>query len=615
MRFSVVAFFTLVLILLLQSQKIELLESFSQRFNDLNFHLQEKTINPDIVVIGIDEKSVNHFGRWPWNREVLAQGLKKLQDADLVAFDMVFSESTPSDQDLANSLSSLNNSVCGFFLRKHATEVLTDTQLDVLQNSSLDLLQSKLKEQNNFFTANFAEVSIEPIIESCTMQGAFSTISSDDKLYRFYPSAFYLHNSLYPSLGLQSLRLRFNSDVDLKNSDTLVLNKENIYIDSFGFTRLNFYPKEQYKALSFLDLYEGKIEKSALQNKIVLFGVTEMGVGDIVPTPVGNIYGVFLHQTFLSNFLNHELIWESRILNQFVCVVMILSILLLVLSIKKVFLRVVGYIAFYMFVFVVSKYIFVTQNIYIDMFYPLLSIVIGALIQEFIIFYVHEKDTRFLKKAFSSYLSKELLDKLVRSEKGLELGGEKKELSILFSDIRNFTTISEEMNDPQKLIHLLNRYFTPMTQAVMDNKGMLDKYIGDAVMAFFNAPVDVENHAQAACNCALEMREKLATLNEELQRDGIAPIHIGIGINTGEAVVGNMGATKRFNYTIIGDSVNLASRLESKTKEYKVDIIISSYTYELVKDLFLCKDLGFTDIKGKKQSVRIYQLISKKEMI
>ncbi|MFT7860402.1 MAG: adenylate/guanylate cyclase domain-containing protein [Sulfurimonas sp.] len=615
MRFSLVAFFTILFVFVLQSQKLELLESFSQRFNDINFQLQNKTINENVVVVGIDEKSVNRFGRWPWDREILAQGIEKLQDADVVAFDIVFSETTQSDQKLADSFNGLNNSVCGFFLRKNSTQVLTPTQRDLLQNSTLDLLQSKLKESNKFFQADFAEVSIDPLMESCTMQGAFSTVSSSDKLYRFYPAAFYLRNSLYPSLALQSLRLHFNSDVDLQQSTRLLLNKEKIYINDFGFTRLNFYKKPQYKTISFLDLYEGRVKKSTLKNKIILFGVTEMGVGDIVSTPVGSLYGVYLHQTFISNFLNGELIWESAQLNQLLSIVMILAALLFVLSIKKVFFRVVGYVVFYMSVSLLAKVLFVIQNIYIDMFYPLLSIIIAALVQELVLFYVHEKDTRFLKRAFSSYLSKELLDKLVTSQKGLELGGEQKELTILFSDIRNFTTISEEMNDPQKLIRLLNRYFTPMTEAVLGNKGMLDKYIGDAVMAFFNAPVNVTKHAEAACNCALEMREKLSQLNEELQRDGIAPIHIGIGINTGEAVVGNMGATKRFNYTIIGDSVNLASRLESKTKEYGVDIIISSYTYEKIKEYFVCKDLGYTDIKGKKHRVQIYQLVSKKEMI
>lgn len=611
-RTSLLGVFSLLLILFLEFEKFEFLDSFAEKFNDTNFAFQTKSINPDVLVVAVDEKSVNYFGRWPWDRAVLAQGLEKLKAADVVALDMVFSESTATDQKLASSIETLNNSVCGFFLREQATQELSAQEHDILQNSSLDLLQSKLQKNEHFLNAKFAELNVEPILGACTMQGAFSTITASDKLYRWYPTAFYIQNSLYPSLALQSLRLKFNSDVDRKTANVMTLDNQNIAVNDLGFVRLNFYDKKAYKTISFVDLYNGKIKNSELQNKIVLVGVTEMGIGDVVATPIGNMYGVYLHATFLSNFLNSELIKEFSSLNYLMTILIVLIVLISSMLFKQLYGRIVTYIGSYLLLFAIAKTLFVFNSLYIDMFYPLIALGLSVALIEFSIFYVQEKDTRFIKKAFSSYLSKELLDKLVHSKKDLELGGEKKVLSILFSDIRNFTTISEEMDDPQQLIKLLNRYFTPMTQAVMDNKGMLDKYIGDAVMAFFNAPLDLEEHAHAACTCALEMIEKLNLLNKEFEKEGIAPIHIGIGINTGEAVVGNMGATKRFNYTIIGDSVNLASRLESKTKEFGVEIIISSYTYALVKEDFICKDLGFTPIKGKKDEVRIYQLISHK---
>ncbi len=611
-RTSVLAAFSLLLILLLQFERFEFLESFAEKFNDTNFAFQTKSINPDVVVVAVDEKSVNYFGRWPWDRTILAQALEKLQSADVVALDMVFSEPTATDQKLATAIETLNNSVCGFFLREQATQHLTPQELDILQNSSLDLLQSKLQQDEDFLNVKFAELNVKPILDACTMQGAFSTITASDQLYRLYPTAFSLKNSLYPSLALQTLRLKFNSDVDRIAANILMLHEQQIAVDEFGFVRLNFYDKQAYETISFVDLYNGKIKSSELQNKIVLLGVTEMGIGDVVATPIGNMYGVYLHATFLSNFLNGELIKEFSLLNYFMTILAVVSVFVGSLFVTKLYVRIFTYISSYLLLFIVAKTVFALDSLYIDMFYPLIASGLSIALIEFNIFYIQEKDTRFIKKAFSSYLSKELLDKLIHSKKGLELGGEKKVLSILFSDIRNFTTRSEEMDDPQQLIKLLNRYFTPMTQAVMDNKGMLDKYIGDAVMAFFNAPIDVEEHAHAACTCALEMIEKLNLLNKEFEKEGIAPIHIGIGINTGEVVVGNMGATKRFNYTIIGDSVNLASRLESKTKEFGVEIIISSYTYDLVKEDFHCKDLGFTPIKGKKDEVRIYQLISHK---
>ena len=187
--------------------------------------------------------------------------------------------------------------------------------------------------------------------------------------------------------------------------------------------------------------------------------------------------------------------------------------------------------------------------------------------------------------------------------------GKKKELSILFSDIRGFTSISESMS-PEDLIKLLNRYFTPMTDAVLEKKGMLDKYIGDAVMAFFNAPVDVSDHPDKACECALLMIERLDALNEEFEKEGLPHIRIGIGINTAEVVVGNMGSTTRFNYTVIGDGVNLASRVEGLNKNYGTTILITEFTVARLQRDFLYRKIEPVQVKGKEEPVLLYELMA-----
>jgi len=200
----------LIITLLLQIYKVEPFESFSLRYNDINFELQDKEISKDVVFVAVDEPSVNKYGRWPWKREKLANGIKNLSQADVVLLDMIFSEPTSEEQDaiLGESIASLNASVCGFFLRHNATQVITDDELDVLSDSSLDLLQSQ-----NFAHAEFAEMNILPILESCTLSGSFSTFrSSDDKL-RSYPVSMYFDNILYPSLGIQGLRIRYDKDI------------------------------------------------------------------------------------------------------------------------------------------------------------------------------------------------------------------------------------------------------------------------------------------------------------------------------------------------------------------------------------------------------------------
>ena len=606
----------LLITVLLHLYKVEPLESFSLRFNDINFDLQHKEIDPNIVFVAVDEPSVNKYGRWPWHRDILAKGIDGLREADVVLMDMIFSEPTTQKEDetLANSISSLHNSVCGFFLRDKSTQTITPEELDILSDSSLDLLQSQISEHKKpqFISAPHAEMNIVPVLEACTLSGSFSTLSESDSLLRSYPISFYFQNILYPSLAVQGLRLKFNSDIKRVDDRHVEIANHKIGLDEKGFVRLNFYKYQQYKIISFLDVAQKKIDPNYFKGKIVILGITEVGAGDVVSTPVGHIPGPLLHYTFISNLLQNHLIIEPPYVTSFLIVLMVLVPFILILLFKEILHRTVLNIVIYMVVYAIVRYLFVSNMIYIDLFYPLISMLLSAAAVEAIAFNLQEKSGRFMRSAFSSYLSADLLDQLVQNPQSLSLGGEKKELTILFSDIRGFTTISESM-DPVSLINLLNRYFTPMTNAVLNHGGMLDKYIGDAVMAFFNAPVDVKNHADSTCHAALEMIEKLDDLNLELQNEGINPIKIGIGINTADVVVGNMGSDTRFNYTVIGDGVNLASRVEGLTKNYGIDILITEFTVAKLKEDFIYRKIEPVKVKGKDEAVLLYQLMPKNE--
>ena len=604
----------LLITLFLHLSKVEPLESFSLRFNDVNFDLQHKEINKDIVFVAVDEPSVNYYGRWPWNRDVLAKGIDGLVQADVVLMDMIFSEPTIESKDsaLADSLSSLNSSVCGFFLRDKSTQTITQEELDILSDSSLDILQSQIAEYKKplFISAPYAEMNIIPILEACTFSGSFSTLSESDNLLRSYPISFYFKNILYPSLAVQGLRLKFNSDIKRVDDRHVQINNTKIALNEKGFVRLNFYKLDQYKIISFLDVAQKKIDPSYFKGKIVILGITEVGAGDVVSTPMGHIPGPLLHYTFISNFLQNQLIVEPPYISSVLIVLMVFIPFILILFFKEILHRTILNILIYLIIYAIVRYLFVSDMIYIDLFYPLISLLLSAAAVEALAFNLQEKSGRFMRSAFSSYLSSDLLDQLVQNPESLSLGGEKKELTILFSDIRGFTTISESM-DPVSLINLLNRYFTPMTNAVLNHGGMLDKYIGDAVMAFFNAPVDVKNHADSTCHAALEMIEKLDELNIELQKENTNPIRIGIGINTADVVVGNMGSDTRFNYTVIGDGVNLASRVEGLTKNYGIDILITEFTVAKLKEDFIYRKIEPVKVKGKDEAVLLYQLMPK----
>jgi len=606
----------LFLTLLLQHYKVEPFESFSLRFNDINFELQKKEISKDIVFVAVDEPSVNEYGRWPWDRSKLANGIDKLSEADVVLMDMIFSEPTnkKEDEELGESLANLNASVCGFFLRHKATQEIGDDELDIMTDSSLDMLQSQISEYKNpqFISAEYAEINILPILQSCTLSGSFTTLHGSDYLLRSYPIAVYFQNILYPSLAMQGLRIKFNKDINRVDSLHVEIDGKKIGLDKNGFIRLNYYQKDQYEIVSFLDVAKGKIKPEYFQGKIVILGITEVGAGDIVSTPIGSLPGPLLHYTFISNLLQNHLIIEPAYITEFLMLLMVLSPFILVLVFKKIIYRAIANIVFYLLVYSLLKYLFVVDMIYIDVFYPLISLILAAVVVEAIAFNTQEKSGKFLKETFSSYMSEELLEELIENPDSLQLGGEKKELSILFSDIRGFTTISESMS-PEQLIILLNRYFTPMTKCVLENKGMLDKYIGDAVMAFFNAPVNVEKHAEAACVCAISMIKKLNVLNEELKEEGIAEIHIGIGLNTAQVIVGNIGSDDKKEYTVIGDGVNLASRVEGLTKSYGVPILITEFTVAKLSDKFIYREMEPVKVKGKDEAVVLYELMLNKD--
>jgi adenylate cyclase len=609
LNISIVIIF-ISLLLYSWSNRLDPLESFSLRFHDNNFELHHRTPHKDIVFIAIDEQSVNHLGRWPWNRDLLSDGLESLQKSKIVLLDMIFSEKTENDEKLKERLSLLPNSVCGFFLRQRATQTISDYQKEMLTDSSLDHLQMSLHNQHSkrFVEAKFAEVNIEPLLESCNMSGTFSTLRDKDQLFRSYPLAFYYDNYLYPSLGVQALRLYKNEDIKYSDNNSVTLADKTFYHDEKGFVKLNYYPLSMYKTISFLDLYEKKVSENYFKNKIVIVGITDVGAGDVRATPMGAMNGPLLHYTFISNYLNSELVHELRGVGAVSIVLFGLLALFLSFVFRKVLFRVSSYIAIYLLFFTVSKLLFVYYSYYIDAFYPFIALIISALFIEIQSFIYKEKEGQFIENAFSNYLSSELLTELKQNPEQLKLGGEKKEMSILFSDIRSFTTFSEKLS-PQQLISLMNRYFTPMTQAVIDNGGMLDKYIGDAVMAFYNAPLDLKEHANASCETALKMIEELKILNKALEKENLPFIDIGIGINSDEVIVGNMGSAQRFNYTVVGDGVNLASRVEGLNKEYGTNILITEYTKLKISSHYLTRKLEKVKIKGKQNGVIIFELM------
>jgi adenylate cyclase len=267
-----------------------------------------------------------------------------------------------------------------------------------------------------------------------------------------------------------------------------------------------------------------------------------------------------------------------------------------------------------------SWYYYTQQRLLVDFTYPLLSTTTIYLTLIFTSFVREQAQRRQIRSAFGQYLSPALVAQLAQSPEKLVLGGESREMTIMFSDVRGFTTISEAFkNDPQGLTTLMNRFLTPLTNAILARKGTIDKYMGDAIMAFWNAPLDDKEHELNACEAALDMLERIDALNKirevEAQESGITfiPINVGVGLNTGSCVVGNMGSDLRFDYSVLGDTVNLASRLEGQTKEYGFSIIVGSRTAMAVKEKFAILELDFIMVKGKKEPEVIYAIAGRQD--
>lgn len=595
--------------------KLPPLYSLSLKINDINYFLEDKHPDKDVVFLAVDEKSVNRLGRWPWDRDLFAGGIAKLSQAKVVVLDMVFSETSDPGKDtiLSDTIADLDNTVCGFFLRNDATENLTDETKEVLSESSLERLFVK---HLPFVETTFAEVNIPQILSSCTLNASFSTLADRDELYRRYPIAVIFDSLVYPSLGVQALRYAKNKDVEIQESAAggyrLVFDGKTIDIDEKGFMLLNYYPLKNYNIISFSDLVDGKVSAAYFKDKIVIVGITEAGITDIRATPLGQIPGPLLHYTFISNFLQDIFTVQYEWSEVLILTLLMLFTFVLDRFVSSINRRVAIYFALYALLFILSKVLFVKFYIWMDMFYPFVGLFLLAIVNEVFIFKLKEGESKFIKGAFSSYLSPALLNEIIKHPEKLKLGGEKRDVSIIFTDIRGFTSISESI-EPEALIEMLELYFTPMTKLVLKNKGTMDKFIGDAIMAFYNAPVDVENHPACVCRTALEMMEELKHVNGILAAKGLPAIDIGAGINSDEVIVGNMGSEGRFEYSVIGDGVNLASRLEGLNKTYKTNIIISEFTKRRLDDEFVTRRLDTVKVKGKEKPVVIYELMAVNE--
>ncbi|OGS38012.1 MAG: hypothetical protein A2551_04950 [Elusimicrobia bacterium RIFOXYD2_FULL_34_30] len=535
-------------------------------------------ISDKIVIAAIDENSLEHLGRWPWDRSIQARMIQKLTraGAKTIGVDILFIEKSNEQSDTALEEAVKESKRC-------VNELLFEIDRGIPKKQKLPI-------------SGIAKYSI-----GIGFPNVFPEI--DGVVRKVKPTIEY-QKKLYPHVSVSIASAYMEKPIEeLLNNVPLDDNGEMLINYAGGF--------ETFKYISYYDILEGKINDEVLKDKIVLIGYAAAGLGDRHVTPVSPVMpGIETIANNVNAFINSDFISYSSGLFGFLTIIVIGGILAFFLpklsSWKSTFLVITVFVIW----FLISRYYFVEKKVWVEyvpvtflIFFSYLSITSWRFITE-------EKEKRWLKKAFGQYLSPLVINEIMKNPDALALGGKRQEMTVLFSDIRGFTTISEALT-PEGVVTILNEYLTKMTEIVFKYEGTLDKFIGDAVMAFWNAPIPQNDHTQRAVYCAIEMIEELKKLQEKWRAENKPIMDIGIGINRGDMVVGNMGSIERMDYTVIGDNVNLASRLEGLNKEFRTHIILSESAYQVIKDTVLTKPLGTTKVKGKEKLVQIYSVEGK----
>ncbi|MBW2324115.1 MAG: adenylate/guanylate cyclase domain-containing protein, partial [Deltaproteobacteria bacterium] len=419
-------------------------------------------------------------------------------------------------------------------------------------------------------------------------------------------------------LSLQTLRFYLDDApastyVSEVGVEKVMVGKYELPTDELGRYLVNYRgPSYTFPHYSIADILEKRFKPGTFKNKIILTGATAVGVYDMRTTPFETNYpGLEVHANVIDSILRQDFLVRPQWTTLLDIGMMIVAAVILGLVLPKIS-AVVG-VVFGLGLLMAEgglNYLFFSKGIWLNLIFPSITVILVYTGITAFRYITEEREKKKIKGAFQTYLHPSVVNEVLKNPDMLKLGGQKKVLTVLFSDIKGFTTISENM-DPEALVHLLNEYLTAMTDLVFKYDGLLDKYEGDAVMAIWGAPLDLPDHPLKACRTGLEMLSELQRLREQwAQEDPAIPnIDIRIGLNTGLMVVGNIGSETRFDYTVIGDEVNLGSRLEGASKEYGTNIIISETTYEHVKDVMLCRELDLVAVKGKSQPVRIFELI------
>ncbi len=635
--------------------KPALLQRLDNQIIDVMFHWRgAMPTSNSVVIVDYDEKSMREVGQWPWPRHIVAELIRKIALAQpkVIGLDTFFPESDrTSPKNSVQELVSLlgikistdelarlkaderldHDMILGDAVADSPTVLgyVFQTMHDGFKKSagkpfpsiSLTVDPPDVKFANLTFVPAYRAILNVPEVEAAQTEGFFNVFPDPAGTVRRVPLFMKLEGLPYPSLALEMFRVgmgisKVTIHASVRNADEanilgISLAGHFVPTDNKGQMVVNFRgPVRSFPYYSAVDVLEGRIGPE-LRDKYVLVGTSAAGLLDLRATPFSRVLpGVEVHANLIDNLLlgdpfSSDIYTEIGLTYSVIVIGGLLLIVLLCYSSPLIggfggLLLIVAYLTYGTF-----QYFFLNNQL-VGITYPLTSLLAIFMAVTLFNYFFRDQERSFLQGAFGHYVSPQVVKEIISAPEKLSLAGEDRELTIFFTDIRGFTTISEGMSS-QELGQFMNEYLTVMSDLIMVNKGTVDKYIGDAIMAIWGAPLADKAHAMGAVRTALAMMDKLVELRPQWSARGLPDIDIGIGINTGVVSVGNFGSEQRFDYTVIGDNVNLASRLEGQNKVYGTNIIISEFTKAAIGEQFFCRFVDLVRVKGKETPVSLYQ--------
>lgn len=639
----------------------EQFESFDNKLRDLLF-INRGEIQPtgNVIIVDINERSLKEIGQFPWKRNVVAQMVDNLSNAKAVSigFDIMFSEADKTSPHLlieelgiADQLpeekkinydellaTAVENSptVLGYAFDFNGTDIYKDQPAPDIPVAIIQ----RNKGAYEYLIQPSGVITNTPTIQEKGRTSGFLNVTPDsDGVVRAVPLAFAYNGKTYPSYALELLRMAFNSNSMSVNYDELGVNSLsidnlNVPTDVNGKIYINYRgPSFTFDYVSAADIINGNFNAADIEDKIVLIGTSAVGLLDLRTIPFDSVYpGVEIHANIIDNILAGDYLMvpaEAKVINVFFILVMSMIVVFaigysgavfapfIIIMLGAGFLKLIDYMLF-------------GEGIILSIFYPLLALIVAAMSAVIGNYFLEARQKNLIRGKFASKVSPQVMEDIIANAAKGENAfiAKEHEITVTFSDVRNFTNISEAAGDAHTLIQFLNEYMDDMTNIIMKYEGTVDKFIGDAIMSYWNAPAEVKGHVEKAVDATLDQIHAVEPLNVKVKKDerfvnicsmaegmGVEPIEIGIGINVGEATVGEMGSSGRSDYTVIGDPINLGARLEALCKFYNSMCNISNHVKDRIpQDKYIFRFLDLVTVKGQSKPVEIWQIIDYKDI-